>query len=526
MRRPTAYLFVLALGLLLFGLPASVSAEVLFLPFAVHGTPHPAVGDAVGLRAELAEAARFLFHTQKDFPVRPSGEARRSLERKGLGSLWRGDLTADRARRLCAAVDADTLMLGSAEFRSAKSATIRLRSFGCRGGSTLARAQRHASWNNLQTTLVDLLIQVTPFAPIRPEARINTKTTALPIVAIVDASGSMAASLPLIREGLARRMQAQRTKASVYAVGGAQIKNANALRSARELAAFFGKLRAAGETSAREIAAAISLATRTHASGAQLLVFTDADDAAGLDQMENKLRYFSGRGFSPHLFELPSAALSQRRQLVGMARALGAPDARVVYGNEVRYVTHEPDLVISYGGRLYHARGNMLRQIAANQPLLRQMQSLPQADTLQSAATLLARQQNARVAGIGPLLSGLESALEGSGSDRPAGAARYRALVKNSGQAFWIGISSQSTFRRLQNLRGKKVYLGLRLRPGAGQIPGMTNHPEFVYIRSQSQVPRLLINEWTHLNRLPKRLVRPTDVWFLFCEILQLKGAR
>ena len=524
---------ILAAFLCIFAAPfTAVSADILFLPFTVSGAPDPALVEPSTLSAELSQAARFLFQTQKSYPVRSERATKRTLAARGLAAFWRGGLSSEAARRVCRSLDAEYLVSGHAHFEAARRVRLQVRLFGCGAESMLARPEATESWNDLQPALTKLLREATGFAPDRPGAGLQAKPLQGPIVVLLDASGSMRANLEPIRRGIISLLAGKSGGGPllVFAVRGGEPPKRYGPFLEREAAAReLAHLRAAGETTLREMAAGLTVSLReARDRDTTLLILTDASfSRADRSIYEAQLRSLAGSGIRLRLFEMPGSRLADREATARLAESLSLPDAGVASGLEARYIDGSPETFVALRGRVFRSKQSMSGTIARNSVSLNGLEpiSSPGSDERRIALSLSQR-QGRRIHSFGEPITGLESAIAGVAASRSAsgGIARYSVLVKNRGHAFWIRLQNERDLSALRRVGKRAVYLGLRFVGNRGDIPGMTNHPDFLYVKSQAEVPRLLINEWSHLNRLPPRLVRPDDVWFLLCTVVQLRA--
>ncbi len=503
-----------------------LAADVVFLPFLVSGGPDPALVDPDSLPRDLTQAAAFLFQTAKSFPVRTEKRVRRLLKVRGLASHYRADLNPSQSRRVCNALDAEYLMFGHAHFETGRRVRWELRLFGCGSGSVLRRATRTENCNELQPTLVELLREVSTFAGDRPGSRFERPATGSGFVVLLDASGSMLPNLGAIREGLLALLARGGRTLVVYAVRGGNLpERLGPFRDRESAARGLGRLRASGETDLLDMARALGAARSDLTAPDTLLVLTDASFRGnGRSSYEAALRNLTAGGGRLRLFEMPESRLADREATVRLAKSLGLPDASVASGVEARFLESEPETFVGHGGRVFRSRSSVSAAIARNTlPIGLENIGVP-GHSERDVARTQAQREGRRIHSFGPLVSGLQAAIESAGEMSPnRQLTGTRVLVKNRSQAFWIRLHNPRDVAALRRLGQKPVYLGLRFSGNRGDVPGMTNHPDFLYIMEQGEVPRLLINEWSHLSRLPARWVRTEDVWFLLCRVIQVR---
>ena len=513
-------------------------ARMAILPFHVGGEPDGRLFSRKSLPYQLQEGTEFLFSIRKRFPLLGHRRVNQTLLEfhQNPGQI----LSADRARRICARLDVTHLMAGSLVFLSSRRILSKLTTYSCTTYRRLYRYEKSGSLDQMQALLRTGIVRVTPFAhdwprPTSGPGRVNPIDLAL----LVDFSGSMAQDLPVIRRGVAAslgRLPAGSRVGVIALLGRGRKKILPYTKNFSRVNAFLRQNKASGEVSAADLAGGlVSLQNGQGRNGpVRLLILSDVPtQGRRLQSLEDRLRFLKGRGMSLNLFTMSGQGYAEREEWRRLSRSLGAPAPDVIYARRMGFLEGRFSYMLQKGNRFYLARHDLRPEIAADSVDLSRMRPLETFGFDRSYLNLkllpgkYAAQENLRLDNLGPIISTLETRLESRMLAGIRGAGRmapYRVLVKHQGHSFWIGLSDVTKFRRLRAYRGRKIYLGLQFYAGRQGTERLVNRPETVYIRDQGKTPRLFINYWSHLSRLPAGLVKPDDIWFLLVEIKGFKN--
>ena len=523
------------------GTPGALNAELAILPFRVAGRPNPALFSRRELPVQLQRAALFLFDLNREYPL-IRAETAQEAQRKVMGSSVPGSdprFTRRRASRLCDSLRASYLLSGFVRFYSRARLDLSLHAYSCSNGRIAHRSRTRGLQTRLQKLLGRSLLRVSPFARRKPESLVLRGGKTRDLLFVLDASGSMHRDLPAIRRGIISALDRAPRDARVAVMllgGGGKRRTLPYTRDRSRVKRFISDLRPFGDVRARDLLRALRVAAAygEKRGGQHILLFTDAAlDARGLLRLKARLRNLKANRSGISLFTLGGQKNRERRNWEAVARSLGLLDPRVLYARRLGFLDGGMLYLVSRGSRFYVSRAEIRRKVQTGSLSMTGLEPLDISRfrgenlNLRVLPELYARAVGRRLVRRGKIVSSLEKKIEtavltDSGTGEPA----HKFLVRSGKRAFWIGVNDPGTARALRRRRGRKTYLGLRFRPARGDRPHerLTNLADHVYIRPSWKIPRLFLNDWNRLRRLPSRLIRPEDVWFLLLEILEYKN--
>lgn len=519
---------------------AARGSGMLILPFQVEGQPARAgFASRAGIPDRLQEASHFLLHTARDGNLISIAEARAAARR----AEWRSGqpLNATRAGRLCSEARADYLLAGSARFLAGGRILLSATTHICRTGKSVPGVRESTNSREFQQAMRRVLVRATPFwQPRVAPGVIAGGGGAIDLAIVLDHSGSMIEDLPLILRALTavRQSLPRGSRLGIVTVGAGDRLDVipftdqwqSALAAAREKTA-------RGEVSLAGVERALGIvhSYREWKGARKIMVFSDARIGSRRSGLESYLRRLKSAGADVRLFCLLNQQYEDRAEWRRMARSLGLADPAVVYGREAGFIDQPSQFILMDGPRFFLSRrdlrGSVLRgQVPAD--VLRPVETIHFERgelNLSDLPGALARKNGTRLSYLGPIVSGLESAVAagaraGTPGSYDPGAARV--LVKNAGLSFWIQVADRGILAQMRRSVGETMYVGLHLSPASGTGEKLVNLSRPVYIRSQGEVPRLFINTWAALAKRSERDLVREDVHFLLLQILEIDDGR
>ena len=515
---------------------AAQGSGMLILPFQVEGDPTRAGFSDTRISDRLQEASHFLLYTARDAKLFSPAQTRTITGR----AEWQAGQTLDslRAGRLCSEARADYLLAGTARFIADGRIYLGATTFICRTGRSVPGANETTDGRNFQQALRRVLVRATPFWQPRVSPAVTGGGGAVDLAVVLDHSGSMVEDLPAILNALSALGQ-QLPRGSrlgfVTAGDGDRLDVipfsdhwADAVARAREKYA-------SGEVTVNGIERALGIvhSYRDWRGARKVMVFSDARLGSRNSGLESYLRRIKASGGDVRLFCVLNQQYADRAEWQRMARALSIADPGVLYGREAGFVGEPGLFFLMNGARFYVSRRNLRGGILSGdvpEEVLQPLETIHYERTQLNLTDLpkaLAQKNSTRLAFLGPVVSGLESAIaRGATAGVTAASAGTRVLVKNAGLSFWINVQDRSILSELRRRVGEKIYVGLHVAPAAGGDEKLVNLPNPVYIRSHGEVPDPLIETWTGQARRAERDLIREDVHFFLLEILEIDDGR
>ena len=298
-----------------------------------------------------------------------------------------------------------------------------------------------------------------------------------------------------------------------------------------------GAKAARGDVSVQGLAAALGIVQqyRDWKGRRKVLVFSDARIGRQSSSIESHIRRLKSSGATVRLFSTQNQSYADRVEWQRMARTLSLASPGVLYGREVGFVDQPGRFLLMDGGRYFTSRRDLRSAILKGvvpRSVLEPLETIHfrrEELNLNDLPSAFARRQGTRANYTGPVVSGLEAAISsvGGAAQSPVGTAGgTRVLVKNGGLSFWIRGHDRGILSQMRRSLGRKIYVGLHVAPAPGSGEKLVNLPAPVYIRTQGDVPQLLITTWADLIRRPDRSLVRTDTHFLLLEILEVDDGR
>jgi len=527
-----------------FLLTATLQAEsgLAVLPFRIAGEVETMPFTRSELPALLQQATHFLVRTGLEYPALDLMTTGSAVERQKYGPA--SPFTPEKASALCIDTGSNYLLAGSANWTGKDQVVVNIISFQCRAGQVLARGRQSGSISELQSLLRQALADSTPFARKRTVVEQIIKKQAVDLAVVLDTSGSMATVLPPVHSLLRNLSRALPVGSRMAAFvlenrQGEKIESHSYTSNLSRLTELLEARQPAGEISERTLQTALSqvLSLQAEASRAgqhtrKLLIFSDVP--MGLNQsagLEDRLRQLRHAGVQIGLFQLASQGAAERQEWARLARSLGLESPEIIWGRRSGFLQGHSVFFIQNGNRFFRANMDITAAIEQDQLRLDSLIPLESATYSREELSILAlpeayaRRQKLSLTGNGPLVTNLEKrahsfVMRGTADTR----APYRVLLQQEGNAFWVQISEPRLYRQLTEKTGEKVFVGLHLTRNAAAE--LVNLPGSVYLYQEKDVPRLFINNWSHLLRGAAPYIRPADVWFFQATIKEFSGGQ
>ncbi|MCE9597154.1 MAG: hypothetical protein K8S54_04225 [Spirochaetia bacterium] len=500
------------------------------LPFQVGGQMDMLSFTEQDLPDLLARATHFIFSSTRDHRLIEPAAVEKAAKRAG----WSSDqpLNSIAMKSLCRETNASKLFAGSAQFLAGDRITLSATVLSCVTGKELSRANRAGSISGLQQLMRGLIQDAAPFAPPR-DRQGPGRLRAADIVLVIDASGSMEEDYRAIVKSLRGIQESVPAKSRIGAVvvqpGGLDIlplteawdKTIKILESKNP----------AGEVSLKQIEDAIGVVENLRdwkGDRKVLLAFDAKNQAKRMSGLESRLRRLTARSVDLNLFQLQGQDIKDQNEIRRLTNVLRISNPGVVYARRAGFAEGFSIYLVQYGARFYRADRDVSEEIARGTIKPEELLPIetihyPAEDlNLKNLPALYARRENLRLIGTSPILSGLESrikrATEVRGEEMPA---LYKVLVKHEGKGFWLRLGGAAAAAQLQKSKGQSTYIGLSFRRNGNDLE---NDPSVAFPMQQAQVPRLLIA--TRENLLRMRNLTVDDVYFLFCEIVEVQSGQ
>jgi hypothetical protein len=518
---------------------AARGSGMLILPFQVEGDPTRAgFVSRTGIPDRLQEASHFLLHAARDGNLIGTDDARAAARRAD----WRAGQTLDanRAGRLCSEARADYLLAGAARFLPDGRILLSATTFICRTGGSVPGVRETTDSRNFQASLRRMLVRATPFWQPRISPGVTGGGGAVDLAVVLDHSGSMVEDLPLILRALTAVQQElpRGSRLGIVTVGDGDRLDVLPFSNQWDGVLAVARQKAAGgEVTLDGIERALGIvhSYREWKGARKIMVFSDARIGNRRSGLESYLRRLKSSGGDVRLFCLLNQQYEDRAEWQRMARALGLADPAIVYGREAGFVDQPAQYILMDGPRFYLSRrdlrGTILRgEVPAD--VLRPVETIHYERgelNLTDLPKALARKNGTRLAFLGPVVSGLEAAVAAGATAGTPGASdksAVRVLVKNAGLSFWIQVADRGILAQLRRRVGETLYVGLHVAPAPGSGEKLVNLSKPVYIRSQGEVPQLLISTWAELAKRSERDLVREDVHFLLLQILEIDDGR
>lgn len=509
------------------------------LPYLLEGDPERAGITLPDAPIRLQEATRFLLSQRRGRTV-VSEAASRRVE-AALNFRPEEPFTARRAGELCAESRAEFLFAGSARFVSPTQIFLRASLYSCSGRNVTRRGSAMTTAARLQRGLLQLTDETTSGvmnpAPIE-EGEGLRPAQPLDLAVVVDYSGSMLYDIPAIHAALGalRNALPPRSRLGVIAIeSGDRIDILPFSERWDPLLRAMQQKGARGEVTLRGLENALAVADRFREwrGDRALLVFSDAS-ARGrrAASVEALLRRLQNKGVRSSLFSLANQSYEDRREWERIARALRLADPAVVYGRQFGLLTGESLFVTLRGSRFYLADEDVRADVVAGRLNVAALEPIDTVHFRRDELNLndlpagYARQKNTRLTSLGAVFSSLEKRIGEAAITRVYDGGEYApVLLKNEGLSFTIRVSDARVLERFRQLRGRKVYVGLRLHPSPGGERAV-NTPGSVYIMEQGEAPRLFVTTWAEVLRRADTALDRNEVWFFLVETLEVGDAR
>lgn len=520
----------------LFFLPGALAAEIVVLPFRIQGKPDPARFSRTELDRQLQEAVYFLARMAIDYPLTSPIRTARAVERSG----WRPDQTLNfrPSRSICLETSALYLLAGEARFLGPGEVRLAMTMFSCHTMKKAAAVRRVGQVNRLQQMLLEMIRESASFARPKPQFPSDGRGNSVDLAVLLDCSGSMTGDLPYIKkslEALLHRLSGESRLAVIALQGDGRRETLPFTNDRTRIRRFLKRQRAGGENSLRFLVESLNpIAQYQEWRGdPRLLVFSDVRLAGETATLEGMLQRLRNRGIKSYLFPLSGRQgddLAAWRRLI---ETISPQTNKLVYARRLEFLEGYSLYLIVKDNRLFETRKEIGRFVLSGKidrleaGVVDTYRFSSNALNLQTLPDEYARRNNLHLAGTGPMISNLESLIHSvalGGTERSRSA--YRVLLKNEGVGFWIGVNNASVYKRLRDLIGRKIYLGLRFRYSGESEQRIGNDPDFILIRSEGNIPRLFVNSWRRLVRLPSRRITPEDIWFLSVEIKGTQDVR
>ncbi|HMU84323.1 MAG TPA: VWA domain-containing protein [Leptospiraceae bacterium] len=497
------------------------------LPFASTGANESLAFTEQDLPNLLAGATHFIFESTREHRLQDQAQTEKAVKSSG----WTADQPLDSAalRSLCRTTSASRLFAGNAQFLSEGRVAISANVFSCAGLSEIGRGRRSGSLSNLQELLRGLIADAAPFSP---EKRTTTAGRRKPadVILVIDASGSMEEdyraiikSLPGIREKLPDH---SRISAVVVQPEGLDVLPFT--ESWSKMISVLDAKRPSGEVTIKQVEDGLGVVEnfREWKGDRKLLLCFDAKSNRRMNGIESRLRRLTGKGIDISLFQLQGQTPKDQAEIRRLSTMLRLTPPSVAYGRRAGFVEGFSLFLIQYGGRYYRADRDATAEIQSGTLDLSRLAPVETIHyteeelQLKNLPAAYAKHENLRLVGTGPVISGIEvrvkQAVEVRGEEV---ASVHRALVKHEGQGLWIRIADDGTANSLKKWKGQKLYAGLSFTREGREL---FNDPSRVYLKTQGDVPRLLITTKDNLQRASH--VSPEDVHFLLCEVVDVQG--
>jgi hypothetical protein len=509
-------------------LPVSLFAQAAILPFRVVGKDATA---SVELATSLQQGLHFLFGISLQYDLVSLDKTQHALKETGYSPEF--SLNDRAIGDLCSTSGARFLLAGEVQYLPSGIA-LKGTSVSCSGRSVISRSEKTGKVEDLQRMMRSMVRDLSPFADERPGRSLVRKH--MDVAVLVDMSGSMQSDLDRIREALA---VLKRQVPPASRLGLVLVKPDD-----REILPFsddwekrlseFQIRPASGEVSARQLEASVDALERFDdwRGERKLLIFSDAP-AAGrrLSVLESRLRRLKGRGIDIQLYMLSGQNQEDRKEWQRLSRTLGLKDPSTTYGRRVGYTDRRGYslYMIQKGNRFFYSDRDVTSELqngTLDEGRLVPVETVHYDKTslnLNDLPAQFAAHENLKLVGMDRVISDLPKKILSSVlSQKSGGFARYRVLLKNGSESFWIGLNDESAYRKLKAAGASSVYVGLRFFPSpeAGEPE---NLPDRVYVLNQADAPRIFMSTWAQISRSPASLLKPDDIHFLLCEIKDFK---
>ncbi|MBE7436971.1 MAG: VWA domain-containing protein [Spirochaetales bacterium] len=512
------------------------------LPFRISGEVDPLLFTRSELPALLQQATHFLVRTGLQYPVLDLQASNSAAERQKYGPS--SPFTPEKASALCIDTGSNYLLAGSANWTKQDQVVINIISFQCRGGQVLARGRHSGSLSRLQSLLRDALFDSTPFARRRTVVEQAIKKKAVDLAVVLDTSGSMAPVLPHIHSllrNLSRSMPVGSRMAAFVLENrqGEKVDSLSYTANVMRMTELLESRQPAAEISEKTLEAALSRALTLRAeprggsdSVRKLLVFSDVplgqNQAPGL---EDRLRQLRHSGMQIALYQLASQGPTERQEWARLSRSLALENPEILWGRRSGFLQGYSVFFIHRGNRFFRANTDLKSALEQDQVDMESLIPLEMATYTREELNLLAlpeayaRRNNLKLTGNGPLVTNLEKkahmfVMRGTADMR----APYKVLLQQEGNAFWVQIADPRLYRQMSEKTGEKVFVGVHLtRNAAGEL---VNLPDSVYLYREQDVPRLFVNNWSHIMKVSGDYIQPADIWFFQATIKEFSGGQ